>query len=670
MKLPVKKYVKNPKLRFILDDRQAWLFAQEHLGNSETKSGTKLLKTKNYNFYKVRGMYHQLPYSFMNIDEKVYKIRSLIGKGAQGRVKLVEDQDGNLFTLKISKEDKENKEHITNELNKSKELKLLSAFIENRNKKTYQLIPYKGISLKKYLQQNCEITIEKKCDLAIKVAITIVENHFKGFAHRDIKPDNITVDLEGNVHLIDFAYAEKLSPHPIAALKGTRAYFPPSPKEYSNLKLDIMAFLRTCFMPDRVQGYLGEQLKTENVLSIFNKQDINHHSVLKNLFCTSYDDVLNKTMPDLNQLDMLSLIEVLICVKFGIDQDAYYSKLKEFNMQLDIKNVNYLNIFNQVLEDKNIKINKDNMTLAQTLYKEKIPITQKNMDLLKTKMIKDWADQDYFNISEVSDAFSNSHNRKIGKQCLQKKIPLTKECFNVACRLNEADIAIDQKNIELGKALLSKKLDISKDNFRAFEVLDKKEITLNHNNIIRALDWLKGQHKTKEKKSTINHNLNTKNSTSKNTDFELMYYSKINANEAKILVENFKVAYTERLKKDKAADKKKLFGCFFSLFRGFNSSAQSLSFSRLINKVKQDHRNWQKKLQIKDLKNPQNVLNDPCLRKDIKQTRTLSVFFELGWMDKNGKITQLNFEPSPLSEDEENDFSDNINNPIKTIICN
>lgn len=68
-----------------------------------------------------------------------------------------------------------------------------------------------GPTLKQYIQQNAPVPIEKTLDIMGQLTSAISHAHHNHIIHRDIKPQNILIDPEGNVKITDFGIAMALS---------------------------------------------------------------------------------------------------------------------------------------------------------------------------------------------------------------------------------------------------------------------------------------------------------------------------------------------------------------------------------------------------------------------------------------------------------------------------
>lgn len=101
-----------------------------------------------------------------------------------------------------------------------------------------------GMTLKQYIQKNDPIPIEKALDIMKQITAAISHAHHNGIIHRDIKPQNILIDHEGNVKITDFGIAVALSATNITqtnAVLGSVHYLSPEQARggMANKKSDI-----------------------------------------------------------------------------------------------------------------------------------------------------------------------------------------------------------------------------------------------------------------------------------------------------------------------------------------------------------------------------------------------------------------------------------------------
>lgn len=76
----------------------------------------------------------------------------------------------------------------------------------------YMVMEYiDGLTLKEYIQQNSPIAVEEALEIMKQLTDAISHAHANGLIHRDIKPQNVLVDHDGNVKITDFGIAMALS---------------------------------------------------------------------------------------------------------------------------------------------------------------------------------------------------------------------------------------------------------------------------------------------------------------------------------------------------------------------------------------------------------------------------------------------------------------------------
>lgn len=76
----------------------------------------------------------------------------------------------------------------------------------------YLVMEYiEGQTLKKYIQTNGPLPVQQAVKIMRQLVSAIANAHHNGIVHRDIKPQNILMDAEGNVKITDFGIAMALS---------------------------------------------------------------------------------------------------------------------------------------------------------------------------------------------------------------------------------------------------------------------------------------------------------------------------------------------------------------------------------------------------------------------------------------------------------------------------
>jgi len=173
-----------------------------------------------------------------------YQVIEEIGKGGMGKVYKVLDKeiDGKVALKLIRPEivtDKKTIERFRNELKMARDIShknVCRMYDLNKDEETYYItmeyVP--GEDLKSFIRRAGQLSVGKSIAIAKQVCEGLVEAHRLEVVHRDLKPQNVMIDREGNVRIMDFGVARSLKEKGITGVGvmiGTPEYMSPEQVE-------------------------------------------------------------------------------------------------------------------------------------------------------------------------------------------------------------------------------------------------------------------------------------------------------------------------------------------------------------------------------------------------------------------------------------------------------
>lgn len=99
-----------------------------------------------------------------------------------------------------------------------------------------------GITLKAYINKKGKLTVREATSIALQVAAGLEAAHNNGIIHRDVKPQNIIISMDGKAKVADFGIARAASSNTInSSVMGSVHYSAPEQTRggYSDAKSDI-----------------------------------------------------------------------------------------------------------------------------------------------------------------------------------------------------------------------------------------------------------------------------------------------------------------------------------------------------------------------------------------------------------------------------------------------
>ena len=173
-----------------------------------------------------------------------YHIEGELGKGGMGRVYKAHDTEiKEKVALKLLKPEIASDEHIIerfrNELKIARRVSHKNVCrmfdIGKEDEKYFITMEYvEGQDLKNHINEKDRLPIEEAVSTAQQVCEGLIEAHRLGVVHRDLKPQNIMIDKEGQVKIMDFGIARSVDAPGITqtgVIIGTPDYISPEQTE-------------------------------------------------------------------------------------------------------------------------------------------------------------------------------------------------------------------------------------------------------------------------------------------------------------------------------------------------------------------------------------------------------------------------------------------------------
>jgi len=216
-----------------------------------------------------------------------YEVIKELGRGGMGKVyKVLDKEIQEEVALKLLNpeiaSDEKTIERFRNELKYARRIthrNVCRMHDINRDKDTYfitmEYVP--GEDLKTFIRRTGSLPEDEAVPIAAQVCEGLTEAHRLGVVHRDLKPQNIMIDSDGNVRIMDFGIARSLAAKGVTEagmIIGTPDYMSPEQVEgmEADARSDIYALGATLY--EMVTGRVPFEGDTALIIAMKHKAEI------------------------------------------------------------------------------------------------------------------------------------------------------------------------------------------------------------------------------------------------------------------------------------------------------------------------------------------------------------------------------------------------------------
>jgi serine/threonine protein kinase/tetratricopeptide (TPR) repeat protein len=215
-----------------------------------------------------------------------YEVIEELGKGGMGKVYKVFDKEVNAkVALKLIKpeiaSDKKTIERFRNELKVARDIahkNVCRMYDLGKEEGAYYItMEYvSGEDLKSFIRRSGLISTGKAISIAKQVCEGLLEAHRLGVVHRDLKPQNIMIDKEGNARIMDFGIARSLREKGITGsgvMIGTPEYMSPEQVEAKEVDQRSDIYSLGIIMYEMLTGRLPFEADTPFAVGVKHKSE-------------------------------------------------------------------------------------------------------------------------------------------------------------------------------------------------------------------------------------------------------------------------------------------------------------------------------------------------------------------------------------------------------------